>query len=203
MANLFGQEKKQELSPREALGSKYQNARHNILLVVVFTVINIILLVTNSSSYFLFSASIPYFLVDLGMLLGGKYPEEYYLQELGMLQPQNNGIFAAMLAVAGVILVLYLLSWIFSKKPRVGWMIFALVFFVLDTVGMLVLTGISSDMIIDVVFHGWVIVSLSGGVSAYFKAKKLPPEEELPQEEQPQAELPRQEQPEETVAEIQ
>ena len=160
MANLFGKDNTQQLSQRQILANKYQSARHNILLVVAFTLINIILLVTNSNTYFLFSAAIPYFIVDLGMLLCGKYPAEYYAGELAGMEVLNDTFFVVTLVVTAVILLLYLLSWIFCKKPRVGWMIFALVFFVLDTVGMLCLTGISSDAIVDVVFHGWVIFSL-------------------------------------------
>ena len=38
---------------------------------------------------------------------------------------------------------------------------------------MLIFLGISSDMILDLVFHGWVIVSLIMSISAYFKMKKL------------------------------
>ena len=184
MAKLFGNNNTQQLSQYEVLANRYQSARHNILLILVFTLINIFLLVTNSNSYFLFSASIPYYIVDLGMFLCGKYPAEYYA-DIGGIDPLNNTFFAVMLAIAAVILVLYLLSWIFSKKPRVGWMIFALVFFVIDTLGMLWWVGFSSDMLIDIAFHGWVIVSLSMGIAAYFKLKNLP-EEELPGEETPQ-----------------
>lgn len=186
MANLFGKNNTQQLSQRETLVGKYQSARHNILLVVVFTLINIILLVTNSNSYFLFSASIPYFIVDLGMFLCGKYPEEYYLGEYAGMELLNDTFFAVTLVAAAVILLMYLISWIFSKKPRVGWMIFALVFFIMDTIGMLLLSGISTDMIIDVVFHGWVIVSLISGITSYFKVKKLPEEEPEVQELQPE-----------------
>ena len=184
MANLFGKDNTQQLSQRQILANKYQSARHNILLVVAFTLINIILLVTNSNTYFLFSAAIPYFIVDLGMLLCGKYPAEYYAGELAGMEVLNDTFFVVTLVVTAVILLLYLLSWIFCKKPRVGWMIFALVFFVLDTVGMLCLTGISSDAIVDVVFHGWVIFSLINGTVACFKLKKLPEEEEVPELQQ-------------------
>ena len=181
MAKMFEKPQPQQLSQRQMLTNKYHSARHNILLVVAFTLLNIVLLVINSNSYFLFSASIPYFLVDLGMLLCAKYPAEYYTGELANLVILGDGFFIATLAAAALIMVLYLLSWILSKKPRIGWMIFALVFFVIDTAGMLYLTGVSSDAIMDIVFHGWVIVSLIGGISAYFKLKKLPEEEELPE----------------------
>lgn len=181
MANLFRKKETQQLSQRQMLATKYYSARHNILLVLVFTLVNIILLVTNSNTYFLFSASIPYFLVDLGMFLCGKYPAEYYTGELAGMEILNDTFFIVALVVAAVIMLLYLLSWIFSKKPRVGWMIFALVFFVIDTLGMLYLMDISTDALIDIVFHGWVIVSLTNGIISYFKAKKLPEEEELPE----------------------
>ena len=184
MAGLFATPKAQQLTEREMLTNKYQSARHNILLVLVFTLINIVLLVTNSNTYFLFSAAIPYYIADLGMFLCGKYPAEYYLSEFPNMEFLDSSFLVVTLVIAAVILVLYLLSWILAKKPRVGWMIFALVFFVIDTVGMLLLFGVSSDMIMDIVFHGWVIVSLIGGISAYFKLKKLPEEEPLPQAEE-------------------
>lgn len=167
----------QTQSPRQVLESKFANARHNVLLVVLFTAINIILLVTNSNTYFLFSAYIPYILVDLGMLLCGMYPSEFYTGEFGGMEFLDKSFFAVMLGIAAVILILYLLSWILSKKNRVGWMIFALVFFGIDTVLMLLLNGIAVESIIDIVFHGWVIFSLATGVHAHCKWKKLPEEE--------------------------
>ena len=85
MANIFAKQKVQQLSQREQLTNKYMGARHNLLLVVIFTAVNIGLLVAQSNSYFLFSASIPYYLVDLGMYLCGKYPMEYYA-DLGAVE---------------------------------------------------------------------------------------------------------------------
>ena len=185
MANIFAKQKVQQLSRREQLTNKYMGARHNLLLVVIFTAVNIGLLVAQSNSYFLFSASIPYYLVDLGMYLCGKYPMEYYA-DLGAVEFFPNSFLAVMIVIAVVILALYLLAWILSKKPRVGWMIFALVIFALDTLFMLLIMGISADMILDVVFHGWVVISLISGISAYSKLKKLPeeaPEEQLLEEQ--------------------
>lgn len=70
------------LPQREQLASKYASSRHNILLVLIFTTINVILLVANSDTYFLFSAYIPYMIVSMGMLLCGRYPAEFY-EEVG------------------------------------------------------------------------------------------------------------------------
>lgn len=178
MASFFtNNTQPQQLSQRETLINKYMNARHNLLLIVVFTLINVVLLVTNSNTYFLFSAYIPYVIADLGMALSGKYPAEYYGEDLEGMEFLGDSFLVVTLVIAAVCLLLYLLSWILSKKPRVGWMIFALVFFAVDTAGMLLIAGISADMIIDILFHGWVIVSLSSGIIAYFKVKKLPEEE--------------------------
>ena len=165
-------------SQRQQLAVKFGQSRHNILLVVIFTAINIFLLVTNSNSYFLWSAYVPYILADLGMLLCGYYPPEVYGGDTTEMAFLGTGFFVVMMVIIAVILVLYLLSWIFSKKERNGWLIFALVFFSLDTVIMLLMRELSSDVIIDVAFHAWVIVSLSKGVSAGAKLKKLPPETE-------------------------
>ena len=64
------------LSKRQQLEAKYQSARTDLLLIVALTVINIVLLVTGSDSYFVFSAFIPYSIAFLGMTLCGKFPAE-------------------------------------------------------------------------------------------------------------------------------
>ncbi len=178
---IFGNKSNaQALSQRDVLQNKFNGARANLLLVVLFSVINLVLLVTNSDTYFLFSAFIPYFTGILAMDMCGKYPAEYYEGNMADYDFFGNGVFAVLLAIAAVGIALYLICWFFSKKPRVGFLIFALVLFAIDTLGMFGLMGFSVDMIIDYVFHIWVIVSLISGISAYFKLKKLPPEEEAP-----------------------
>lgn len=174
----------QQVPERQALETKFANSRHNILIVLIFTVINILLLVTNSNSYFLFSAYIPYLFADLGMYLCGKYPAEFYSEEYALAEFLPGGFLAVMLVIAAVILALYLLSWMFTKKGSKGWMVFALVFFSVDTGVMFFLNGISTDMIFDVVLHAWVIYSLASGVSVASKLEKLPAEPEPAPEEQ-------------------
>ena len=67
--------------------TRYNGSRINLLLVVLFTVINMILLVSGSNSYYLFSASIPYTITDLARYLCGLYPPEAYA-EAGIYAPQ-------------------------------------------------------------------------------------------------------------------
>lgn len=184
---LFKKDENQEVQPvsqRQKLEGRYASARHNILLVLLFTAVNIILLVANSNTYFLFSAFVPYAIVDLAMLFCGKYPAEFY-GDLSEYEFFGTPVLVIAVVIAAVVCGLYLLCWLLSKKGRVAWLIVALSLFVLDTLLML-LNGIDAERIIDVIFHGWVILSLSMGVAARFKLKKLPEEEpvseELPQE---------------------
>ncbi|MBP3391602.1 MAG: hypothetical protein J6L76_02300 [Clostridia bacterium] len=156
---------------RQMLEGKYRNSRNNILLVVIFTAVNILLLVAESNTYFLFSAFIPYILVDFGRLVCGMYPAEFY--EPGV-EPLSKGVFAMLLIIAIVILAVYLLCWIFSKKNKVGWLITALALFAVDTLCMFLLGGIQVEQILDIVFHVWVVVSLAIGIHAHFKLKKIP-----------------------------
>ncbi len=161
------------LSQRQALENKYASARGNLLLVVAFTVINIVLAVINSGTYFLFSACIPYALVLVGMVLCGMYSGEEFADVLLGMEYLDKSVFVIFLAIALVLLSLYLLSFIFSKKNRVGWLIFALVLFSLDTLVVFVFGGLAMDNLIDIAFHVWVIVSLSIGIHSCGKLKKL------------------------------
>ena len=171
--------KNNKTSERYTLENKYNTTRYNLLLVVGFTLVNIVLLLVDSNTYFLFSAYIPYTVATMGMILCGKYPLEYY----GGGSPSDYNFmdqtaFVGFVALAVILVALYALAYIFTKKVRPGWLIFALVIFILDTLFMFIDAGIQTDMLIDYLFHIWVIVSLIIGVSAGYKLKKLPPEEE-------------------------
>ena len=176
---------KQNTSERYTLENKYNTTRYNLLLVIGFTLVNIVLLLVNSDTYFLFSAYIPYTVATVGMIWCGKFPEEYY-GDMSQYNFMSQSVFIGIIAVAVILVALYALAYIFSKKLRPGWLIFALVIFILDSLFMFIDAGIQTDMIIDYLFHIWVIVSLFIGVSAGYKLKKLPPEEaEQPEWEQP------------------
>lgn len=179
---LFNKNNGQQVSQRQLLENKVTGGRSNILILLAFTVVNILLAVTNSNTYFLFSAYVPYALVDIGMLLCGMYPQEFYEEiyeaPYHSLEFYDKSIFYVGMVVAIIILAVYLAIWFFSKKEssRLGWLIFALVFFGIDTLAMLLMGGIAMDMILDYVFHGWVIYSLVSGILAIRKLKQLPEE---------------------------
>ena len=155
MANV-----KQGGTPRELAQQQFKAARSNLLLMVIFTVVNIVLLYTGSESMLLFSASIPYILVAMGVFGG------------------NFELFVFGMIVSVVLIVLYFLCWLLSKKHP-GWLIVALVLFILDILAMvgLFLLAEEASGIVDVLFHGWVLYYLIIGIISAAKLKKMPAEE--------------------------
>ena len=128
MAELFNNKFKERTNSKpNNLETKYNNSIANLLLVVAFSAVNIVLLLVNADTYFLFSAFIPYFAVDYGMYFCGMYPEEYYYDVPDMVF-EDKSLLAVTIAVAVVILLVYLLCWYLAKKKKVGALIFALVF---------------------------------------------------------------------------
>ena len=180
MAGLFGGMRVGAQMPtRGALEYRYNYARNQLIWVVAFSAINLILQLVGADLYFLFSTYVPLLLTSLGMYLCGKYPEEYYL-DWGD-EPFLPSVVLTVLAVIAFLSIgAYLLFWFLSKKQKVAWMIVALVFFALDTVVMFLSVEIIAEMLLDILFHAWVIYSLASGIRAAFKLKNLPPEEELP-----------------------
>ncbi len=174
MAKLFNQGI--ALTPRQNYERKYNASRANLLLVVIVTLVNLLLVSTGSDSYFLFSAYIPYFITVIGLSWCGMLPPEYYEAPLEEYIFFDKSLFAALLILAVILTSLYLLAWFMSKKNRVGWIIFALVFFGLDTAGMLILNGFAAESIMNIVFHAWVIYYLVVGIVAHRKLKYMPEE---------------------------
>ena len=176
MAKLFNQGV--SLTPRQNYERKYKAARSNLLLVVIATAVNLILAVSGSGTYFLFSAFIPYCLTTFGMVWCGRFPPEFYEDGIENYVFLDNSVFVILLILSILLTLLYLLAWFMSKKNRVGWLIFALVFFGLDTLGMLIFNGFAADGILDIVFHAWIIYYLVVGIIAHNKLKNYPYEDE-------------------------
>ena len=152
----------------EFLQKQVAGARSSLLLVIVFTVVNLAMLLLDSGTYFLFSASVPYYMTAFGMGM-----------DLGMGEAGIGTFTLIALGISAVVLVLYLVCWLLSKK-RPGWIVVAFVAFILDTLallGLCLMMDMLVDSIMDLVFHAWVVVSLMQGIIANGKLKKLPAEE--------------------------
>lgn len=129
----------------------YKIARSNLLLMLVLTTINIALMYFESNTYLLFSATVPMFLAVLG------FAWEAY----------------GVILIVGVILLLYLLCWIFSKR-HYAWMIIAAILFTIDTIFMLIiyLEAFDASVILDILIHAWVMYYLILGIVSGVKLKK-------------------------------
>ena len=176
MAKLFNQGV--SLTPRQNYERKYKTSRINLLILVIATAINLLLVATGSDRYYLFSAYIPYLIMATGMYMCGMLPPEYYDAPMEDYLFYDKSLFVALLIISIILTLLYLLAWFMSRKNRVGWLIFALVFFGLDTVGMLIVYGFAVDVIVNILFHAWVIYYLVVGIIAHNKLKNYPYEDE-------------------------
>ena len=153
--------RKKNKSPQQL----YQAARGNLLLMLIFSAVNVAFAAFGVDIYFLFSDYLAYMLALTGRVF---------------LEYTDEGLYLAVgLASAVLVLVPYLLCWIFSKKRR-GWMIAALVLFAVDT-GALVVDTLGSDDVLynlpDLLFHIWVLVYLVLGVKHAQQALAPQPEE--------------------------
>ena len=149
-----------------------RNARYNLVALILFSCVNIILLLINSDSYFLFSAVVPYRLALYGMLLTGHIPDAF--PEGQEIEYLPDSLLVVMLVIAAVILLLYLLFFFLSKK-HFGFLIAALVFFVIDCVYMgytIFSIGFESGDIIDIALHACILCYLISGVIAGVKLTK-------------------------------
>ena len=144
---------------------RYDNARSNLMLMIVFTLINMLLLIFKVNMVMLFSATVPYILMGVAVMSGVK------------------SLFIICLSVSVISVSMYFLCWLFSKE-KVGWMAAALVLFLVDTALLVYLSVVAGDtsVVLDFVIHIWVLYYLINGVRYGYKLKKLPTEEEAEQE---------------------
>ncbi len=155
------QGQQQPQTPREIALKQITSARSNLLLMLGFTLLNIILLFVEADYMLLFSATIPYAFIGAGV----------WENDTDIL------IFGVIVAV--VMMGLYLLCWFMSKKKPM-WLIPALILFIIDTgylIWIYVAAGDASG-ILDAVFHVWVLYYLVIGTVNAFKLKKFPQEDE-------------------------
>lgn len=153
------------MSTREALLRRIQISRGNLILMVVFTVVNIVSYWFEFGFLFPFSAFLPFTIFDFGY---------YFSAELS-----DPNLFIIAIAIASFIVLVYLLGYFLSKK-KPGWLTFMLVMYIFDTVVMIYLFTVvfvfNGSMILDILFHVWVLYYLINGVIAFNKLKALPEE---------------------------
>ena len=137
---------------REYLLRQVANGRYSLLLIVILTVVNLVMTILDTNTYFLFSASVPYYLVFVGMGIENGFVD-------GAWNVKGTLTYTG-LVIALVIVAVYLLCWLLSKK-RAGWLTAALVLFFVDTVALVVITFALYDSpmgkLVDFLLHIWAI----------------------------------------------
>ncbi|MBQ3126419.1 MAG: hypothetical protein IJC15_05045 [Clostridia bacterium] len=141
---------------RAAVQQKYSVARRNLFLMIMLTVVNLILLVFNSGTMMLFSATVPYYTIVVGIV------------------SENSAVLTVCIVLTAVILATYVLCWLMSQK-HYGWMIAALVMFILDTLAMVGLYLLFRDFsgIMDALVHIWVLYYLIMGVRSGHRLRSV------------------------------
>lgn len=159
---------------RETLLRSIAGGRSSLLLILIFTVVNLLFIVLDVDRYFLFAASVPYYLTSLGKGMDNGFVNGAW---------DTNGTYTVTaLIISVVILAFYLLCWLLSKK-KTGWLTAALVLFILDTVALVLFTFALYDNpmvnLVDFLLHAWAIWELGKGAKAGGRLKKLPAEDEM------------------------
>lgn len=127
---------------------QYPGYRQYMLVVSLFSLINVILIYFRIDSSFYFSAFIP---------LVASVSSIYYLK--GSLQ-----IFVFVFLVVFFILMLFV-CWLASKR-NYKWLLAGAVIYALDSAFMvyyIILTGFEAQWILDIVFHAFLLVMLFRG----------------------------------------
>ncbi len=162
---------------RFALMNKYKSARFDLLLISLFSIINILFAAFGGQTYFLFCAMVPYFLIIVGLELTGSFDKEYYGDSYDTYQFLDKPFLYVMLVIALLIVGIYLLMWFLSKDFKVGFLTTSLVMFAIDTLFTFTFQ-LTFDTIFSIVIHIFAIVGLINGVIAGHRLKKLLPEGE-------------------------
>ena len=161
---------------------KFNSGRFNLILAVIFSVINIVFMLLNVNFFIFFAAELPCILVGFGLVFTAKYPRIYHPVKAsvdGSARLLPDSFLYLMITISAFILLYYVLCWVFSKKQHPGWLIAAAAGLFIDTGFSLVLILVGGGIyaLINVVFHIWVICFLISGAVACNKLKELPTEE--------------------------
>ncbi|MCM1544220.1 MAG: hypothetical protein NC110_02875 [Ruminococcus sp.] len=152
------------LTKTEKYKKEIRNLRNSVLLVVVFTMVDIVLCAAKPLTSFPLTAFCPHFLMTLTYSMADS--------NTGMLSFYIGIVMAAIIVLAYLILFFMM-----RKKQRRT--ISALIFFLIDTV--IMIYGIFfvfhespfSPFIFDIVFHIILLEKGIKGVIAFFKLKKI------------------------------
>ena len=137
------------------LMKKYNLSRYNVLLFVIFTCVNIVMIMT-SDSYFLFSLTFPRFV---------QVVIELMISDYGV--PADSINYFVVGVIMAIPVLILLLSYFLTSRNRHLWLILPLVVIGLDSI-------LALDLFIigDIIFHLYMIGSIILGIYYGNKLKK-------------------------------
>ena len=129
--------------------------------VIIFTVINLILTYFDAGVNFLFSATLPQFVFEIGKELNSEM--------------ESNVLIIAGLIIAFIIIIPYFIFWILAKRVR-ELILVALIFFSVDSLLLLYLIfnmEFNFSVLLEIAFHVWILYYLIIGVKAWYKLRSI------------------------------
>jgi len=144
---------------------KFEKARNNLLVVILFTVVNLLLSAFNTNLNFLFSATLPQFVFEVVKAID---PDT-----------ESNIFIIAGLIMAFITIIPYFIFWILTRRAR-GLILAALIFFGIDSFLLIVLVldmESKASFLLEIVFHVWILYYLIIGVIAWFKLRDVSKDE--------------------------
>ena len=146
------------------LEKKFNSSRGNLLVVVILTTLNVILHLSGTDWFFLFSASFPMVVVIFG---------EVFTEASG------NNLFLLLGASLAIISIAFFTAcYLLTSKYR-SWIVVALVALSLDSLILLWLLTVAEEFgfstVIEIAIRIWVMYYLVSGTRAWVALKKMPP----------------------------
>jgi len=137
----------------------FEKSRNNLLLVIAFTVVNLVLIYFEAKVNFLFSATIPQFVLNVGKTLTDTTDDSIFL---------IIGLIIAFIAVLS-----YFIFWLLARRARVLILI-ALIFFGIDSLLLIYLVlnaEFDFSVLLECAFHVWILYYLFTGVKAWYNLR--------------------------------
>jgi len=151
------------MQTRTQLETKFNKTRGSLLLVVMFSLANMLLLLLESDITFLFSASFPNYAVVYGVVMTALSGEMIHA--------------IVSISLAAAVVGLFALCYFLSKKRRF-FIIVALALFSLDTIFLIWVFTLdlveNINFLPDAIFHIAVMFSLISGTITWAKLRKMP-----------------------------
>lgn len=150
------------MTPQDIYQRQFTSARINLLLMSVLTIANIASYYFELGFMLPFSAFLPFTIFDFG----------YFFS----IEWADPNLFIYGIVFASLIIIFYFLGYFLSKTKPV-WLTFVLAMYIVDTLIMIYLfTAVfyfNGSMILDILFHVWVLYYFIMGVRAVKKLKRL------------------------------